>query len=141
MAESEGFERFVVPNATGGRFSCLTAVGLLPMAASGMDIDKVMQGLADATEKYNNDDFATNDVMQYAALRYLMYKNGKAIEILANYEPSLMMFGEWFKQLMAESEGKEHKGLFPTAANFSTDLHSIGQFIQDGTRNLFETVI
>lgn len=141
MAEAEGFERFVVPDATGGRFSCLTAVGLLPMAASGMDIDKVMQGLGDATAKYDNDDFATNDVMQYAALRYLMYKNGKSIEILANYEPALLMFGEWYKQLMAESEGKEHKGLFPTSANFSTDLHSIGQFIQDGTRNLFETVI
>lgn len=141
MAIAEGFERFVVPDATGGRFSCLTAVGLLPMAAAGMDIDKVMQGLADATAKYDNADFATNDVMQYAALRYLMYKNGKATEILANYEPALMMFGEWYKQLMAESEGKEHKGLFPTSANFSTDLHSIGQFIQDGTRNLFETVV
>ena len=141
MAIAEGFERFVVPDATGGRFSCLTAVGLLPMAAAGMNIDNIMKGLADATKKYDNDDFASNDIMQYAALRYLMYKNGKAIEILANYEPSLMMFGEWFKQLMAESEGKEHKGLFPTAANFSTDLHSIGQFIQDGTRNLFETVI
>lgn len=141
MAIAEGFERFVVPDATGGRFSCLTAVGLLPMAASGMDIDKVMKGLGDATAKYDNPEFDTNDVMQYAALRYLMYKNGKAIEILANYEPALLMFGEWYKQLMAESEGKEHKGLFPTSANFSTDLHSIGQFIQDGTRNLFETVI
>lgn len=141
MAIEEGFERFVVPDATGGRFSCLTAVGLLPMAAAGMDIDKVMEGLSDATEKYNDDNFDTNDVMQYAALRYLMYKNNKSIEILANYEPALLMFGEWYKQLMAESEGKEHKGLFPTSANFSTDLHSIGQFIQDGTRNLFETVI
>lgn len=141
MAIAEGFERFVVPDATGGRFSCLTAVGLLPMAAAGMNIDKVMEGLASATEKYNNDEFDANDVMQYAALRYLMYKNGKSIEILANYEPALLMFGEWYKQLMAESEGKEHKGLFPTSANFSTDLHSIGQFIQDGTRNLFETVV
>lgn len=141
LAIAQGYKRFVVPDATGGRFSCLTAVGLLPMAAAGMDIDKVMQGLSDATNKYNDENFETNITMQYAALRYLMYKNGKATEILANYEPSLMMFGEWFKQLMAESEGKQHKGIFPTAANFSTDLHSIGQFIQDGTRNLFETVM
>lgn len=137
----EGYERFVVPDATGGRFSCLTAVGLLPMAVAGVDIKDVMQGCKDACEKYDNQDFASNDAMIYAALRYLMYKNNKAIEILANYEPSLTMFGEWFKQLMAESEGKDHKGIFPTSANFSTDLHSIGQFIQDGTRNLFETVL
>lgn len=141
LAVAEGYERFVVPDATGGRFSVLTAVGLLPMAAAGMDIEKVMQGAADALDKYSNEDFETNDAMRYAALRYLMYNNGKACEILANYEPSLMMFGEWFKQLMAESEGKQHKGIFPCTANFSTDLHSIGQFIQDGTRNLFETVI
>lgn len=141
LAIAEGYERFVVPDATGGRFSCLTAVGLLPMAAAGMDIDKIMKGCADACDKYNNDDFETNDVMRYAAIRYLMYNNKKAFEILASYEPNLVMFGEWYKQLMAESEGKEHKGLFPTSANFSTDLHSIGQFIQDGSRNLFETVI
>lgn len=141
FAVAEGYERFVVPDATGGRFSVLTAVGLLPMAVAGVDIDAVMQGCKDACDKYNNPDFNTNDIMQYAALRYLMYTNNKAIEILANYEPSLMMFGEWFKQLMAESEGKDKKGIFPTSANFSTDLHSIGQFIQDGTRNLFETVL
>ncbi|MDO5329232.1 MAG: glucose-6-phosphate isomerase [Coriobacteriia bacterium] len=141
MAIEEGYERFVVPDATGGRFSCLTAVGLLPMAAAGMDLDEIMRGLSDATEKYNNPDFMTNDVMKYAACRTIMLSRGKVIEILANYEPSLTMFGEWYKQLFAESEGKEHKGIFPVSANFSTDLHSIGQFIQDGARNMFETVI
>lgn len=141
MAIEEGYERFVVPDATGGRFSCLTAVGLLPMAAAGMDINATMQGLADATAKYDNPDFASNDVMKYAATRNILKNRGKVIEILANYEPALMMFGEWYKQLYAESEGKEHKGIFPVSANFSTDLHSIGQFIQDGTRNMFETVI
>lgn len=141
LAIKEGYERFIVPDATGGRFSALTAVGLLPMAAAGMDIDQVMQGCADACAKYDNDDFATNDVMQYAAVRYLMNTKGKAIEILANYEPSLTMLGEWYKQLYAESEGKDLKGIFPCTANFSTDLHSIGQFIQDGSRNMFETVL
>ena len=141
LAEREGYETFVVPDATGGRFSCLTAVGLLPMAAAGMDIAEVMRGCGDACEKYNNPDLMTNDTMLYAALRFLMLMKGKSVEILANYEPSLTMFGEWYKQLMAESEGKDGKGIFPVSANFSTDLHSIGQFIQDGTRNLFETVV
>lgn len=141
LAIAENYERFVVPDATGGRFSCLTAVGLLPMAAAGMNIDQIMKGLEDATKKYDNGNLFDNDVMKYAALRYIMLSKGKAMEILANYEPALTMFGEWYKQLMAESEGKEHKGLFPVSANFSTDLHSIGQFIQDGTRNVFETVI
>ena len=137
----EGYETFVVPDATGGRFSCLTAVGLLPMAAAGMDIDAVMQGCADACTKYNNPDLMANDSMLYAAMRFLMLMKGKSVEILANYEPALTMFGEWYKQLMAESEGKDKKGLFPVSANFSTDLHSIGQFIQDGARTMFETVL
>ncbi|MDO4286445.1 MAG: glucose-6-phosphate isomerase [Eubacteriales bacterium] len=141
LAIEEGYETFVVPDATGGRFSCLTAVGLLPMAAAGMDIDAVMKGCGDACEKYNNPDLMTNDTMLYAALRFLMLMKGKSIEILANYEPSLTMFGEWYKQLMAESEGKDGKGVFPVSANFSTDLHSIGQFIQDGARTMFETVL
>lgn len=141
LAIEEGYETFVVPDATGGRFSCLTAVGLLPMAAAGMNIDQVMQGCADACTKYNNPDLMTNDTMLYAAMRFLMLMKGKSVEILANYEPSLTMFGEWYKQLMAESEGKDGKGLFPVSANFSTDLHSIGQFIQDGARTMFETVL
>lgn len=141
LAIEEGYERFVVPDATGGRFSVLTAVGLLPMAAAGMNIDNVMKGCADACKKYDNPDLTTNDTMKYAALRFIMLTKGKAMEILANYEPALTMFGEWFKQLMAESEGKENKGLFPVSANFSTDLHSIGQYIQDGARNMFETVV
>lgn len=146
LAIDMGYERFVVPDATGGRFSCLTAVGLLPMAAAGMNIDDIMQGAKDAMDKYNNDDFDSNDVMKYAASRYIYYTGAseagkKDTEILANYEPSLTMFGEWYKQLFAESEGKDKKGLFPASASFSTDLHSIGQFIQDGTRNLFETVL
>lgn len=141
LAVEEGYETFVVPDATGGRFSCLTAVGLLPMAAAGMDIDQVMQGCADACTKYDNPDLMTNDAMLYAAMRFIMLMKGKSVEILANYEPSLTMFGEWYKQLMAESEGKDGKGLFPVSANFSTDLHSIGQFIQDGSRTMFETVL
>lgn len=141
LAVEEGYETFVVPDATGGRFSCLTAVGLLPMAAAGMDIDQVMQGCADACTKYDNPELMTNDAMLYAAMRFIMLMKGKSVEILANYEPSLTMFGEWYKQLMAESEGKDGKGLFPVSANFSTDLHSIGQFIQDGSRTMFETVL
>ncbi len=141
LAKEMGYERFVVPDATGGRFSCLTAVGLLPMAAGGMDIDEVYRGLTDATRRYENDDVLNNDATLYAALRYLFMTKDKKVEILADYNPSLTMFGEWYKQLMAESEGKENRGVFPTAAHFSTDLHSIGQFIQDGTRMFFETVL
>ena len=141
LAEREGYETFVVPDNIGGRFSCLSAVGLLPMAAGGMDIDEVMKGCADAMTAYRNPDFMSNDAMLYAALRFLMLMKGKSVEILASYEPSLTMFGEWYKQLMAESEGKENKGLFPVSASFTTDLHSIGQFIQDGTRIMFETVL
>ena len=141
MAEKEGYETFVVPDNIGGRFSCLSAVGLLPMAAGGMDIDRVMEGCRDACEQYKNPDFLQNDAMLYAALRFLMLMKGKKVEILASYEPALTMFGEWYKQLMAESEGKDGKGLFPVSASFTTDLHSIGQFIPDGSRVMFETVL
>ena len=141
LATAEGYETFVVPDTTGGRFSALTAVGLLPMAAGGMDIDAVMTGYRAARDKYNNPDLYTNDIMKYAAVRFIMLMKGKSLEVLSNYEPSLTQFGEWYKQLMAESEGKDGKGLFPVTGNFSTDLHSFGQFIQDGARTMFETVL
>ena len=141
MAEQKGYETFVVPDSIGGRSSCLSAVGLLPMAAGGMDIDQVMEGCLHACEIYEDPDFLSNDVMLYAALRFLMLMKGRQVELLACYEPALTMFGEWYKQLMAESEGKDGKGLFPVSANFTTDLHSIGQFIQDGSRIMFETVL
>ena len=141
MCNTEGYETFVIPDDVGGRFSVLTPVGLLPMAAAGIDIDAVMQGASHAVATYKNDDLENNDCLKYAATRQILGRKGKAIEILANYEPSLTMFGEWYKQLYAESEGKDGKGIFPVSANFSTDLHSIGQFIQDGSRNLFETVL
>lgn len=139
LADDEGYETFVVPDDVGGRFSVLTAVGLLPMAVAGIDIDAAMEGAAKARA-----DFAEgvgHDCAKYAALRNILYRKGKGMEILVNYEPSLVMLGEWFKQLFDESEGKDHKGIFATSANFSTDLHSIGQFIQDGTRSMFETVV
>lgn len=138
LSDAEGYETFVVPDDVGGRFSVLTAVGLLPMAVAGLDIEAAMKGAADAREEFNKED---NICFEYAALRNILYRKGKGMEILVNYEPSLVMMGEWFKQLFDESEGKDHKGIFATSANFSTDLHSIGQFIQDGTRNLFETVL
>ena len=141
LSDAEGYETFVVPDDVGGRFSVLTAVGLLPIAAAGVDIEVMMKGAQDAREVCKGGDMSTNPSFQYAALRNVLYRKGKGTEILVNYEPALTMMGEWFKQLYAESEGKDHKGIFPTAANFSTDLHSIGQFIQDGTRNLFETVL
>ncbi|MDO4537690.1 MAG: glucose-6-phosphate isomerase [Coriobacteriales bacterium] len=141
LAEAEGYQTFVVPDPTGGRFSGLTAVGLLPMAAGGVDIAAVMDGYRAAKERYDNPDLFTNDAMKYAAARFILMLKGKSVEVLANYEPALTQFGEWYKQLMAESEGKDNKGLFPVTANFSTDLHSIGQFIQDGSRTLFETVL
>ena len=141
LSDAEGYETFVVPDDVGGRFSVLTAVGLLPIAAAGVDIAAMMKGAQDAREVCIGGDMASNPAFQYAALRNILYRKGKNTEILVNYEPALLMMGEWFKQLFAESEGKDQKGIFPTAANFSTDLHSIGQFIQDGTRNLFETVI
>lgn len=141
LSDAMGYETFVVPDDIGGRFSVLTAVGLLPMAVAGLDIDEVMRGAQDALTKYETNDINQNDCLQYVAMRNILYRKGINIEVLVNYEPALMMLGEWFKQLFAESEGKEHKGLFPVSANFSTDLHSVGQFIQDGTRSLFETVI
>ena len=141
LSDAEGYETFVVPDDVGGRFSVLTAVGLLPIAAAGVDIEAMMKGAQDSREVCTAGNVDTNPAMQYAALRNILYRKGKTTEILVNYEPALMMMGEWFKQLYAESEGKDLKGIFPTAANFSTDLHSIGQFIQDGTRNLFETVL
>ncbi len=141
LCDKEGYETFVITDDIGGRFSVLTPVGLVLMAAAGIDIDAVMKGAQDAANMYKNDDLMNNDCLKYAALRNILLRKGKCIEILANYEPSLTMFGEWYKQLFAESEGKDQKGIFPVSANFSTDLHSIGQFIQDGSRNLFETVL
>ena len=139
LADDEGYETFIVPDDIGGRFSVLTPVGLLPMAAAGLDIDAVMAGAAAAREKYSHG--SLHDCARYAALRNLLLFKGKSMEIMVNYEPSLVMLGEWLKQLFDESEGKDHKGLFVTSANFSTDLHSIGQFIQDGSRIMFETVL
>ena len=141
LSDDEGYETFVVPDDVGGRFSVLTAVGLLPIAAAGLDIGAMMRGAQDARTACMGGDMHSNPAYRYAALRNILYRKGKNTEILVNYEPALLMMGEWFKQLFAESEGKDNKGIFPTAANFSTDLHSIGQFIQDGTRNLFETVL
>jgi len=139
LANDEGYETFVVPDDVGGRFSVLSAVGLLPMAAAGLDIDAAMAGAAAAREA--NSKGVDHDSAKYAALRNILYHKGKSMELLVNYEPALVMMGEWFKQLFDESEGKDKKGLFAGSANFSTDLHSIGQYIQDGTRNVFETVV
>lgn len=141
LADAEGYETFVVPDDVGGRFSVLTAVGLLPIAAAGISIDEMMKGAADAREEYSNPSLKENTCYQYAAARNALYNKGKAIEILVNYEPALFYFNEWWKQLYGESEGKDNKGLFPAAVSFSTDLHSMGQYIQEGRRNLFETVI
>ena len=141
MCNTEGYETFVIPDDIGGRFTVLTAVGMLAMAVAGVDIDKVMEGSQWAREAYSNPDIMENPCYQYAAARNFFYRNGKTVEILANYEPHMVSFGEWYKQLYAESEGKDGKGIFPVAANFSTDLHSIGQFIQEGSRYFFETVM
>jgi glucose-6-phosphate isomerase len=141
LADAEGYETFVIPDDVGGRYSVLTAVGLLPIAASGVNIDEMMQGAAAAREAYASDDLANNECYQYAAARNVLYNKGKVTEILVNYEPALHYFGEWWKQLYGESEGKDNKGLFPAAVDFSTDLHSMGQYIQEGRRNIFETVI
>ena len=140
-ADAEGYEEFVVPDDIGGRYSVLTAVGLLPIAASGADIDELMNGAADARADYTDTDLSKATPYQYAALRNILYRKGYTTEIVENYEPSLRMFGEWCKQLMGESEGKDQKGIYPSSANFTTDLHSLGQYIQEGLRNLFETVI
>ncbi len=139
LADAEGYETFVIPDDVGGRYSVLTAVGLLPIAAAGIDIDKIMQGAKDAMDEYANPNLAENACYQYAAARNLLLKKGKTVEMMINFEPSLHYFGEWWKQLYGESEGKENKGIFPAAADFSTDLHSMGQYIQEGMRMLFET--
>lgn len=141
LADAEGYETFVVPDDVGGRFSVLTAVGLLPIAAAGIDIDEIMKGAADAREEYANPSLKENDAYKYAAVRNALYNKGKEIEILVNYEPALVYFNEWWKQLYGESEGKDNKGLFPAGVSFTTDLHSMGQYIQEGRRDLFETVI
>lgn len=141
LAEAEGYESFVVPDDVGGRFTILTAVGLLPIAAAGIDIDEMMKGAADARKAYSIPSIEDNDAYKYAAARNALYNKGAEIEVLVNYEPSLHYFNEWWKQLYGESEGKDNKGLFPAAVDFSTDLHSLGQYIQDGRRILFETVI
>lgn len=140
-ADANGWETFVVPDSVGGRFTVLTPVGLLPIAASGADITKLMEGANAARKAYSSDKIAENEAYQYAVIRNILYRKGYVTEILANYEPSLQYFSEWWKQLAGESEGKDQKGIYPTSANFSTDLHSLGQFIQEGMRNLFETVI
>ena len=141
LATEEGYESFVVHDDVGGRFSVLTAVGLLPIAVSGADIDKLMEGAASGREKALNNAFEDNDAVKYAAIRNILLRKGKSIEITANYEPSLHYFGEWWKQLYGESEGKDQKGIFPAAVDLTTDLHSMGQFIQDGSRLMFETVV
>ena len=140
-ADAEGWETFVIPDDVGGRFTVLTPVGLLPIAVSGADIDALMAGAAEAQVAYTNPDLTKNGAYQYAALRNILYRKGKAIEILVNYEPGMQYFSEWWKQLFGESEGKDQKGIYPSSANFTTDLHSIGQTIQDGQRNVFETVL
>ncbi len=141
LADAQGYEEFVVPDDVGGRFSVLTAVGLLAIAVSGVDIDKLMEGAASARKRCIENDFDSNDSMQYAALRNIMLRKGKLVEILCDYEPSLHYTLEWWKQLMGESEGKDNKGLFPASVDLTTDLHSMGQFIQDGSRIMFETVL
>lgn len=140
-ADAAGYETFVIPDDVGGRFSVLTPVGLLPIAVSGADVDQLMAGAAKAREDYKSADLKENEAYQYAALRNILYRKGYTTEILENYEPSLQYFSEWWKQLMGESEGKDQKGIYPSSANFSTDLHSLGQYIQEGRRNLMETVI
>lgn len=141
LATKEGYETFVVPDDVGGRFSVLTAVGLLPIAVAGADIDALMAGAAKAESDFDNSDLMTNDCYKYAALRNILYRKGKSTEILVSYEPAFALMNEWFKQLYGESEGKDNKGLFPASVIFSTDLHSMGQYIQDGRKNLFETVV
>lgn len=141
LATEEGYETFVVPDDIGGRFSVLTAVGILPIAVSGADIDKLMEGARAGRETALNAPFEENDSLKYAAIRNILLRKGKEIEILANYEPSVHYVSEWWKQLYGESEGKDQKGIFPASVDLTTDLHSMGQFIQDGSRNMFETVI
>ncbi len=141
LADEEGYECFVIPDNVGGRYSVLTAVGLLPIAVAGIDIDELMVGAQIAREKYLDENVKYNECYQYAVIRNILYKKDKNIEILANYEPKMHYFTEWWKQLYGESEGKEQKGIFPAGVDFTTDLHSMGQYIQEGRRNLFETVL
>ncbi len=141
FSTEKGYQTFVVPDDVGGRFSVLTAVGLLPIAVAGIDVDALMQGAQDSANAYKNPSVAENDCYKYAAIRNILYNKGKSTEILVGYEPSSQLFNEWWKQLYGESEGKDQKGIFPSSVIFSTDLHSLGQYIQDGRRNLFETVL
>ncbi len=141
LADEKGYETFVVPDDIGGRYSVLTAVGLLPIAVAGIDIDAMMEGAAAARAAYTDPDLSRNDCYRYAAIRNLLYRGGKTSEIMVTYDPALALFNEWWKQLYGESEGKDGKGLFPASVVFSTDLHSLGQYIQQGLRNIFETVI
>ena len=141
LADEEGYEKFVIPDNVGGRYSVLTAVGLLPIACSGIDIDKLMEGAQIAQERYNDSNLKYNECYKYAVSRNILNKLYKNIEILVNYEPKMHYFAEWWKQLYGESEGKDQKGIFPAGVDFTTDLHSMGQYIQQGRRNLFETVI
>ncbi|MBQ5994512.1 MAG: glucose-6-phosphate isomerase [Clostridia bacterium] len=141
VSDKKGYETFAVPDDVGGRYSVLTAVGLLPIAVAGCDIDAMMKGAADARAAYCDSDLGKNDCYKYAAARNILYRKGKAVEMMVSYEPDYTMMNEWFKQLFGESEGKDNKGLFPSSAIFSTDLHSMGQYIQDGERLLFETAV
>lgn len=141
LADKSGYETFVIPDNVGGRFSVLTPVGLLPIAVAGSDIEKLITGAKKAQKQYAEPDIEKNDCYKYAAARNIMKNKGKSIEVLVSYEPALTLFGEWFKQLFGESEGKDQKGIFPAAMTFSTDLHSLGQFVQDGSRTMFETVV
>lgn len=141
LCNQEGYESFVIPDDVGGRFSVLTAVGLLPIAVSGADIDQIMQGAAKAQQLYNNNDVLTNDAYKYAVTRNILANKGKQVEIMACYDPNFTMMNEWYKQLFGESEGKDNKGIFPASVIFSTDLHSMGQYIQEGSRTIFQTVV
>lgn len=141
MADAEGYKTFVIPDNIGGRYSVITPVGLLPIAVAGFDIDKIMQGNEDARKQYMNDNIFENDAYLYAACRSILEEKGRSIEVLVNYEPQLQNFSEWWKQLFAESLGKNQRGLYPASLNYTTDLHSVGQYIQDGKRLMFETVI
>lgn len=141
LANEQGYESFVIPDDVGGRYSVLTAVGLLPIAVSGVDIDAMMQGAQKAQAELSEADLAKNPAYQYAAVRNILHNKGKTIEMLINYEPALQYFAEWWKQLFGESEGKDFKGIYPSSANFSTDLHSLGQYVQEGRRDIFETVL
>ncbi len=141
LADEEGYETFVIPDDIGGRYSVLSAVGLLPIAVAGVDIDAIMAGSQEGYRQYSESSLEKNPCYQYAAIRNIFYRKGKTVELLVNYEPSLQFFSEWWKQLFGESEGKDHKGIFPASVHFTSDLHSMGQYIQDGLRTLFETVI